>query len=62
MGIAAAIIGCVGGLTTILGILTILDVDMGIGAEFTWTFWLVLSAVLLLGSIALSVGRGQGGD
>ena len=62
MGIAAAIIGCVGGLSAILGILTILEVQLNIGDQFTWMFWLVLSAVLLLASIALSVGRGQSQD
>ena len=62
MGIAAAIIGAVGGLSAILGILTILNVELNIGDQFTWTFWLVLSAVLFLASIALSVGRGPGHD
>ena len=62
MGLAAAIIGAVGGLSAVMGILTILDVQMNIGDQFTWTFWLVLSAVLLLGSIALSLGRTQNYD
>jgi len=59
MGIAAAIIGSIGGLSAVLGILTILEVQLNIGDQFTWTFWLVLSAVLFLASIAISVGRGQ---
>jgi hypothetical protein len=62
MGIAAAIIGSIGGLSAVLGILTILEVQLNIGDQFTWTFWLVLSAVLFLASIAISVGRGQGPD
>jgi hypothetical protein len=62
MGIAAAIIGSVGGLCAVLGILTILEVELNMGTQFTWTFWLVLSAVLFLASIALSIGRGPSHD
>jgi hypothetical protein len=47
MGIAAAIVGVVGGLSAVMGILTILEIDLGIGSEFTWMFWLVLAGVLL---------------
>jgi len=57
MGIAAAIVGVVGGLSAVMGILTILEIDLGIGSEFTWMFWLVLAGVLLLGSIVLSLIR-----
>jgi hypothetical protein len=62
MGIAAAIIGAVGGLCAVLGILTIADVKLYIGDQYTWMFWMVLAGVLLLGSIALSVGKGPTGD
>jgi membrane associated rhomboid family serine protease len=62
MGIAAAIVGAVGGLSAVMGILTILEVKLNIGDQFTWMFWLVLAGVLLLGSIALSVGKGPVGD
>jgi hypothetical protein len=62
MGIAAAIIGAIGGLSAVMGILTILEVDMGIGSEFTWMFWLVMACVLLLGSIVLSLNKGPSGD
>jgi hypothetical protein len=62
MGIAAAIIGSIGGLSAVLGILTILEVELNIGDQFTWTFWFVLSAVLFLASIAISAGRGQNHD
>ena len=58
MGITAAIIGGIGGLCAVLGIVTILEVPLYLGDQFTWMFWFVLSAILLLASIALSVGRG----
>jgi len=62
MGIASAILGGIGGLCAVLGILTVLEVPLNMGDQFTWTFWFVLAAVLLLGSIAMSVGRGGGHD
>ncbi len=62
MGIIAAILGGIGGLSAVLGIITALEVDLNIGDQFTTMFWFVLSVILLLGSIALSVGRGAGGD
>jgi len=62
MGVAAAIIGSVGGLSAVLGILTILEVPLDIGEQFTWTFWLLLSAVLFQASIALTSGRGPSHD
>ena len=58
MGTIAAIIGSIGGLCAVLGIVTATEVIPPIGAEFTWMFWFVLSAILLLASIALSLGRG----
>ncbi len=61
MGAIAAILGAVGGLGAILGIVTAAEIIPPIGAQFTWTFWLMLAAVLLLSSIAISLGRG-GGD
>ena len=60
MGITAAIIGGIGGLCAILGIVTALEVLPGMGEQFTWMFWFVLSAILLLSSIALNLG-GHGG-
>lgn len=62
MGIAAAIIGVLGGLSAVMGILTILEIDLGLGNEFTWMFWMVLAGVLLLGSIVLSLNKGPSGD
>lgn len=58
MGAIAAIIGSIGGLSAVMGIITAAQIIPLIGAEFTWMFWFVLSAILLLASIALSLGRG----
>jgi len=57
MGIFAAILGGIGGLCAIFGIITILEVvTIDINANLTWDFWLILSAILFLASIAISVG------
>ena len=60
MGTIAVIAGAIGGLCAVLGIVTALEVPLNIGEQFTWMFWFVLSAILLLASIAFSVGRGGG--
>ena len=60
MGIMAAIVGGIGGLCAVLGIVTAVEVLPNIGEQYTVMFWFVLSAILLLGSIALAVGRGGG--
>lgn len=57
MGIAAWVFGIIGGLCAVMGIITALDVVQQFGDELTWTFWLVVSAIMLLGSIAFAVGR-----
>ena len=57
MGISAAIIGAIGGLSAVMGIVTALEVIPLVMPELTWMFWFVLSAVLLLASIALAQGR-----
>ncbi len=62
MGTIAVIAGAVGGLCAVLGIITALEVPLNIGDQFTWMFWFVLSAILLLASIAFAVGRGGGYD
>ena len=56
MGVTAAIIGIIGGLCAAVGIVTALEIFPPIVPELTWMFWFVLSAVLLLASIAISVG------
>ena len=61
MGITSAILGGIGGLTTILGILTALNVVAPFSEPLSWTFWFSLSALLLLASIAFALGRGAGG-
>ena len=58
MGAIAAIVGAIGGLCAVIGIITAAKVIPLIGDEFTWMFWFVLSALLLLGSIALGLSRG----
>jgi hypothetical protein len=58
MGITAAIVGAIGGLCAIMGIITAAEVMPLIMPQFTWNFWFVLSAILLLGSIVFLLGRG----
>ena len=58
MGAIAAILGAVGGLGAVLGVITAAEIIPPIDEQFTWTFWLMLAAVLLLSSIAISLGRG----
>ncbi len=57
MGISAWVCGILGGLCAVMGIITAARVVLMLGAEFTAMFWLVVSAILLLASIAFAVGR-----
>ncbi len=66
MGIFAAILGGIGGLSGIMGVITALDVlddpiisKLGDGE---YIFWFLVAAILLLGSIAMSVGSGESVD
>jgi hypothetical protein len=61
MGTIAAIIGGIGGLCAVMGIITAAAVIEPVGEPYTWMFWFVLSAILLLGSIAVATGRGGKG-
>jgi len=61
MGTIAAILGSIGGLCAVLGIVIVAEVELPLGEQFTWEFWFLLSAILILGSIALSLGRSGGG-
>ncbi len=58
MGMMAAIVGAVGGLSAVMGIVTALEVILPITEQLTWQFWFMLSTILLLAAIALSMGRG----
>ena len=58
MGVTAAIIGAIGGLCAVMGIVTAAGIVPLLMSQFTWMFWFVLAAILLLGSIALALGRG----
>ncbi len=59
MGILAGIFGTLGGLCAVMGIITATGKIPSLGTEFTAMFWLTLGAVLLLGSIACAVSRGD---
>ncbi len=61
MGSTAVILGIIGGLCTVMGIITVSEVFPTLAIimpQFTWNFWFALSAVLLLGAIAFVLGRG----
>ncbi len=60
MGAIAAIVGGIGGLSAVMGIVTAAEIVPLLGTQFTWMFWFVLSAILLLASIAFTLGRGGG--
>ena len=58
MGMSALIFGLLGGLCAVMGIIT----ATGAVPEFaglTWMFWMVLSGILLLATIAFTVARGS---
>ncbi len=59
MGMSAWIFGILGGLCAVMGILMATAVVSEF-AELTWMFWLALSGILLLASIAFTVGQGGG--
>ncbi len=61
MGIMALVVGNIALLCMVMGIITATKVVPLLGDELTWMFWLVLSAILFLATIALAVGRGGGG-
>ena len=62
MGTIAAIAGGIGGLCAVFGIITAINADIlaSLGEQFTWMFWFALATILLLASIAFTVGRGGG--
>ena len=56
MGALAWTFGFLGGLCTVMGIITALEVVQQVAA-LTWMFWFVLAAILLLTAIAFAAGR-----
>lgn len=60
MGVSAWTFGIIGGLCAVVGILTAAEVLPILLGDFTAIFWMVLSAILLLATIAFAVGRGGG--
>jgi len=58
MVMSAWISGILGGLCAVWGIITATGV-LPEYAGLTWMFWMVLGAILLLASIALTLGRGS---
>ncbi len=56
MGILALFLGILGGGCAVVGVLVATQVIEQI-ASLDWLFWFVLSALLLLGTIASLVGR-----
>ncbi|HUV57063.1 MAG TPA: hypothetical protein VMV84_07510 [Dehalococcoidales bacterium] len=59
MGALAWTFGAIGGLCMVMGIITAFEVIPVLVPALTWMFWFVLSAILLLASIAFAVGRGE---
>ena len=55
----AWIVGALAGLCMVMGLVTATEVVPLFGAELTWLFWFVLSAILFLASIAFALGRGE---
>ena len=64
MGLTAAIVAVLGGVSAVLGVLGILQVPSTpiISDKLTWTFWMALSGILLLISIVCLLGRRPGGS
>jgi hypothetical protein len=57
VGILAAIITALGGLSLILGVLDAADVLRDSGLAVGFTFWLLLAIALFLAAITLMLGR-----
>jgi len=59
MAALAWVVGAIAGLCMVMGIVTATEVVPTFGAELTWVFWFMLSAILFLASIAFVLGRGE---
>lgn len=58
MGLLALILSIVGGLCTVMGVITALTIIPEVAA-LTWMFWMVLAAILFLASITVNLGRSE---
>jgi len=58
MAFLAWTFGILGGLCAVVGILTAVAVIPEVAA-LTWTFWLMVSAILLLACIAFAIASGS---
>ena len=61
MGITAWIFGILGGLCAVMGIVTATEVILEY-TNLSWMFWMILSGLLLLATIAFTLSRGDGFD
>lgn len=59
MGMLALVFGLIGGLCMVMGIITAFDVVPQFNDAFGMMTWFALSALMLLISIAFSVGRSE---
>ena len=60
MGILALVLGIIGGLCAVMGIIIATEavsLNLGAAALVDWMFWMILSAIILLGCIAATVSR-----
>jgi len=59
MGLFAAILGILGGLCAVMGIVTAAGVVPLLDAAYTDVFWLRVSGILFLATIACALSRGR---
>lgn len=60
MGMLALILGILGGLCAVMGIIIATEtvtLTLGAATLVDWMFWMILSAILLLGCIASAVSH-----
>ena len=57
MEVLAWVLGILGGLCTVMGIVTAVGVIPPLGAALTLTFWFMLSGILFLACISALVAR-----
>lgn len=64
MGLIAAIVALLGGISAVLGVVNILQITSQpiFSDKLTWTFWMAMAVVLLLLAIVLLLGRKPGGS